>query len=32
MTVLLRIARSVFPLFSPEVRLTGSGVCAALFG
>lgn len=30
--VLLRITLSVFPPFSPEVRLTGSGVCAALFG
>lgn len=30
--VLLRITPSVFPPFSPEVRLTGSGVCAALFG
>lgn len=30
--VLLGITPSVFPPFSPEVRLTGSGVCAALFG
>lgn len=32
MIVPLRITFSVFPLFSLEVRLTGSAVFAALFG